>query len=68
MDDQQSDTEFSELVSKGIEIFGMQQLADDFYVSIGTLARWTNGKNLPHPGMREPIRQWLLSKITQQSP
>ena len=40
-----------------------RELADEFSVSLPTLERWREGKNLPHQAMAEPIVERLKNRL-----
>ncbi len=55
---------FTSLFNRGVKLFQIsdEAIADRFDVSRPTLARWMNGKNLPHPAMRRAIFEWLIQQ------
>jgi hypothetical protein len=59
--------EFYRLFNTGMELLRMLDgdVTSEFSVSRPTVNRWRNGKNAPHPLMRQPIYDWFLNRVSQ---
>lgn len=60
-----ADDTFAKAVTRASADFGVEETAfrDAFGLSSGAVARWSNGKNLPHPMVRPKIMGWLKTQI-----
>ncbi|MEZ0262069.1 MAG: hypothetical protein ACAH80_13760 [Alphaproteobacteria bacterium] len=60
-----ADDTFAKAVTRARADFGVEESAfrDAFGLSSGAVARWSNGKNLPHPMVRPKILAWLRHQI-----
>jgi len=60
-----ADETFSKAVTRASTDFGVEETAfrDAFGLTSGAVARWSNGKNLPHPMVRPKIMAWLRHQL-----
>ena len=60
-----ADETFSKAVTRASADFGVEEstFRDAFGLSSGAVARWSNGKNLPHPLVRPKILGWLRQQL-----
>ncbi len=62
--------EFRQAIFYAAEKIGYQALADEFFVSIGTIRRWINGKSIPAKLVRNKLKERavvLLQKANEET-
>jgi len=59
------DEAFADAVYEAQSRFGLseQQFRSAFGLSAGAVERWSMRKNLPQPGVRAAILEWILSQL-----
>ena len=59
------DETFRRMIERSVLVLELYdgELADALKVSRPTVNRWRNGRNLPHPVMRNPIIRWLKQEV-----
>ena len=58
-----SDEEFQLAINILVDKMSVEQLADELLVSLPTIRRWSEGKNLPRRMTRQGIASYFRKKI-----
>lgn len=54
---------FQEVIAAAVAKFGETVLADRLMLSRPTIVRWAAGTNMPHPAVRESLKQTVLRML-----
>ena len=57
-----SDDEFVKKVIELVKLFSADVIVEEMRVSRSTLTRWVQGRNLPHPAVREGFQRYYDDK------
>lgn len=61
-----ADAEFVEMVRNSIRWHGLRPLSERLLVSVPTLERWAEGRNLPRQGVRAAIKRGAEISLPRQ--
>ena len=58
---------FYDLFGRGMNLLSFldSEISKEFGVSRPTINRWRNGRNAPHPMMRQPVYDFLIKRVSK---